>query len=80
LGGNEVLTEAQMSLIRRAATIEVELEGMEAKLSEGEQVNLDAYGRISGQLRRILETLGIGRVKRDRLPTLEQLIAQEAVR
>lgn len=41
-GGAENLSEAQSSLIRRVATIEIELEQLEGKLSKGEAVDLDA--------------------------------------
>jgi hypothetical protein len=61
IGGYELLSEAQVSLIRRCATLEIELEDMEGQLSKGEEVDLDLYGRIAGHLRRYLETLGIKR-------------------
>jgi hypothetical protein len=61
LGGAEAMSEAQLSLCRRAATIELELEMMEGKLSLGEAVDLDLYNRLSGNLRRILESIGIER-------------------
>lgn len=68
LGGPELLSEAQISLCRRAATLEVELERIEGQLSLGNDADLDAYNRHAGGLRRILETLGVERVKRDVTP------------
>jgi hypothetical protein len=65
LGGADLLSEAQFSLIRRAAAIECELERLDARLSLGEPVDLDSYGRCAGHLRRIFETLGIDRKQRD---------------
>src|SRR6516162_2722052 len=65
LGGRCILSEAQIALIKRASTLEVELERMEGKLSQGEQVDLDKYGRATGNLRRVLETLGLKREPRD---------------
>src|SRR5262249_48982516 len=63
LGGpDNGLSEAQLSLVRRCATIECELEAMEGRLSRGEAVDLDVYGRLAGHLRRAFETLGIHRV------------------
>ena len=56
-----MLSEAQFSLIRRASAIECELEVLEGRLSRGEQVDLDSYGRGASHLRRILETLGLER-------------------
>ena len=61
LGGRGMLSEAQFSLIRRASAIECELEVLEGRLSRGEQVDLDSYGRGASHLRRILETLGLER-------------------
>jgi hypothetical protein len=63
-GGVTTLTAAEASLIRRAATMSVELESLEAKFAEAGQAtdrDLDLYGRTSGNLRRILETLGVKR-------------------
>lgn len=75
LGGSSVLSEAQGSLIRRAATLEVELERREGQLAKGDEVDLDAYSRTAGHLRRILETLGIERRQRDVTPSLADLVA-----
>jgi hypothetical protein len=68
LGGIDVLSEAQFSLIKRAATIEVELELSEGRMSMGQEVDLDIFTRSAGHLRRILETLGIERQPRDVTP------------
>jgi len=65
LGGADQLSEAQVSLIKRAATIETELEQQEGKLSQGEQINLDCYTRSASHLRRLLETLGLERKAKD---------------
>jgi hypothetical protein len=60
LGGADRASEAQLSLIRRAAAITVQLEQMEARMSEGDlSVDLDLYNRLSGNLRRFFETLGV---------------------
>lgn len=61
LSGGVDLSQAQQSLIRRAAAIECELELMEGKLSLGQEVDLDLFTRSTSHLRRILETLGIER-------------------
>jgi hypothetical protein len=65
LGGADLLSEAQFSLIRRAAAIECELERLDARLSLGDPVDMDSYARVAGHLRRIFETLGLKRVARD---------------
>jgi hypothetical protein len=76
LGGRAVLSEAQLSLIRRASSIECELERLDARLSWGEEINLDEYGRAASHLRRLFETLGVERKPRDVTPTLNE-IAEE---
>jgi hypothetical protein len=63
--GPDLLSEAQLSLIRRAASIECELERLDAMLSAGAEVNLDAYGRAASHLRRLFEVLGLERKARD---------------
>jgi hypothetical protein len=60
-GGRDMISEAQFALCKRAAALECELELLEGRLSQGEQVDLDSYGRAASHLRRILETLGLER-------------------
>ena len=62
LGGLGALSAGKLSLCHRAATLQVELESAEGRLSLGETIDLDQYGRLAGHLRRILETIGIERV------------------
>ena len=63
LGGPDACSEAQLSLCRRIATTEVELERLEARMSEGDDsVDLDVYNRLAGNLRRMLESIGLRRV------------------
>ncbi|ESX68762.1 hypothetical protein NKJ87_06350 [Mesorhizobium sp. M0027] len=76
LGGAEALSQSQLSLIRRAATLSVQLEQMEGRLSEGLDADMDLFGRLAGHLRRILETLGIERKAKNVTPTLQQYRAQ----
>ena len=64
LGGRAAMTEAKISLIKRASAIELELEQAEGRLSMGVEIDLDQYVRAAGHLRRLLETLGIERVAR----------------
>jgi hypothetical protein len=65
LSGRSNMSEAQFALCKRAAGLECELEQMEGRMSLGEEVNLDSYGRAASHLRRILETLGLERKARD---------------
>ena len=67
LGGIEAASEAEKSIIRRAATLTIELERLEAKFSTGKALDtdLDMYQRCSNSLRRLLEAVGIQRRPRD---------------
>jgi hypothetical protein len=65
LGGGDALSEAQLSLVRRASAIECELEQMEGRLSMGEEVDLDIFTRATSHLRRLFEVLGVERRPRD---------------
>ncbi|MEJ0094213.1 MAG: hypothetical protein WDN46_12485 [Methylocella sp.] len=77
IGGAEGASEAMLSLCRRAATIEVTLEQLEASMSEGKDVDYDLYNRLSGNLRRILESIGLQRVAKDVTPDLKAYIASK---
>ncbi|APH74093.1 hypothetical protein BSQ44_24035 [Aquibium oceanicum] len=62
LGGVDALTEMQRSLVRRAATMQVELERAEEGFAKAGLANADAlkdYQTTVGQLRRVLETLDL---------------------
>ncbi len=63
LGGEEALSAAEISLCRRAAAIEVQLELLESRMSEGDMSpeTGDLHGRLSGHLRRLFEVLGVKR-------------------
>jgi hypothetical protein len=60
-GGEDFLSEGQKNQCRRAAALEVNLEQLEANMSEGQGVDLDVYNRLAGNLRRLFETLGLER-------------------
>jgi hypothetical protein len=71
LGGEDAISTAEHSLIRRAAAMTVELEHLELKfLQQGEATpnQLLLYGRTSNTLRRLLESLGLRRRPRDVTP------------
>jgi hypothetical protein len=78
LGGEERLSENQLSLCRRAATLETELEMLEGQLSLGKVADLDLYNRLSGNLRRILESLGLERRSRDVTSSLSTYLQAKA--
>jgi hypothetical protein len=67
LGGRSNMSEAQFALVKKAAALETETEQLEGRMSLGEEVDLNTYGRAASHLRRILETLGLERKARDAL-------------
>jgi hypothetical protein len=81
LGGQESTSEAERSIIRRAATLTVELERLELKFAragEATTADLDLYQRTSNSLRRLLESVGLQRRMKDVTPTLAEVLARHA--
>jgi len=81
LGGDGAISEAERSIVRRACTMTVELERLEAKFAtDGEATaqELDLYQRTAGNLRRLLESVGLERRARDVTPPLRDYIASRA--
>lgn len=66
-GGRDACTEAVRAILRCAAVQVVECERLEASFSEGDPSPhaLDLHTRMSGNLRRLLETVGLERVGKD---------------
>lgn len=74
LGGN--VTPTQMQLVRRAATLSVWCEAIEAKLAGGEDVSAEmpAYTTASNSLGRLLKEIGYRRELKDVTPSFDELI------
>ncbi len=73
LGGAENISSAELSLVRRAATIATELERRESEFAKAGEVrseDLETFARVSSQPRRLLETLGLKRRAKDVTPDL----------
>jgi hypothetical protein len=80
LGGEDNTSAAERSLIRRAAVLTTELERLEARFAsagEASERDLDLYIRAAGNLRRLLEAIGLQRRARDIGPTLGDLLRRE---
>jgi len=71
LGGPEEVSTAERILADKAATLTLQLQGLEARMEEGDTTHttLDLYGRGVGHLNRVLKTMGIKRRARDVTPT-----------
>ena len=64
LGGVDNASAAERSLVRRAAVLTTELERLEvrfAQAGEASAEDLDIYARVAGNLRRLLEAIGLQR-------------------
>jgi hypothetical protein len=71
LGGPKLLSEAQISIIRRASAIECELEAMEGRMSASQPIDVGQYARLTGVLCRLLELVGTRRLTKPVDPTGE---------
>ena len=80
LGGEDNTSVAERSLVRRAAVLTTELERLEAGFAtagEASLEQLDAYGRTAGNLRRLLESVGLQRRSRDVTPSLTDILRED---
>jgi hypothetical protein len=78
LGGEEATSAAERSIVRRAAVLTVELERLEARFALADAASpddLDLYQRTAGNLRRLLEAVGLRRRPRDVTPSLAEYLA-----
>jgi hypothetical protein len=75
MGGPQEVSEAERSIVRRAATLTVELERLELLFatSEATPEQIDLYSRASNTLRRHLESVGLKRVPKNVTPTIEDI-------
>jgi hypothetical protein len=72
LGGHDAVSAPERSIIRRIATLDVELESLEKRFalsSKGASAeDLDLYSRVSNSLDRKLQQIGFKRTLRDITP------------
>jgi hypothetical protein len=83
LGGEENTSEAERSIIRRAATLTVELERLELRFAlagEADVADLDQYQRTANSLRRLLEAVGIRRRPRTVTKLADYLMTGEVAK
>jgi hypothetical protein len=81
MGGSDNTSAAERSIVKRAAVITTELEMLEARFAQAEGMatatDLDLYQRMAGNLRRLLEAVGLQRRAKDVGPTLGELLRQD---
>jgi hypothetical protein len=81
LGGEDMITTPETLLIRRIAVFEAEMRLMEAKIAGDRQAKhdpdekyVDLYSRLVNAQRRLLESVGMKRVPRTIVPSLEEYV------
>jgi hypothetical protein len=82
LGGPEGTSAAEKAIIRRACVLITELEIMERKfaLNDGATADqLDIYARVAGNMRRLLEAVGLQRRSRNVTPSLAAYLASDGM-
>ena len=82
LGGDEAVSEAERSIIRRIATVTTELELLEKRFALSKKGGagvdeLDLYLRAANSLRRMLEAIGLQRRSKD-VTGLSEYLKQNA--
>ncbi|ESX22799.1 hypothetical protein [Mesorhizobium sp. LSJC264A00] len=80
LGGAQACSEAEKSIVRRVATLTIEMEKLEERFANAppdhiSHPDLDMYQRMANTLRRLLDTNGLQRRSRDITPTLDQYMS-----
>jgi hypothetical protein len=83
LGGDDAISEAERSIVRRAAVLTTELERMEVRFAtagEATAAELGVYVTTANALRRLLETVGLERRSRDVTPLVDAYLANVAKR
>ena len=74
LGGQDKLSEPSKILVRQAAALTVQVEGLQSKIVAGEDINLEQLTRLSNVLGRTLQRLGLKKPAAAKGPTLAQVL------
>ncbi len=77
LGGHDNTSEAERSIVRRAAVLTTQLERLEVRFAlagEASAEDIDLYARVSANLRRLLESVELKRRQRDVAPSLQEYL------
>ena len=77
-GGPSALSENQRQIIRRIGALGCWCEGQEAKMADGEEIDIDEFQRTSNSLRRLCESVGIERATRDESSAWDDYLARKA--
>jgi hypothetical protein len=77
-GGLDRCSESRLQLIRRFAAAACIAEQMEARLANGEEIDIAEHVVLSSTLVRLASRIGIDRVTRDVTPSLGDLLRETA--
>jgi hypothetical protein len=67
------LSESQRQIIRRIASLSVWCESQEAKMADGDEIDIDEFQRASNSLRRLCESIGLERRSKNITPPPDPL-------
>ncbi len=79
-GGPDALSEATRILIRQAASLTLEVEGLQSQIVAGEAVDLEQLTRLSNSVSCILHRLGLKKAGKSKLTIQEYLAARDATK
>jgi hypothetical protein len=77
-GGADRLSETRLQLVRRFAAASVLAEKIEARIVEGQEIDLAEHAQLSSSLVRLAQRIGIDRRARNVTPTLAEYLEQRA--
>lgn len=76
LGGTDMISAAELHLIRRAAALIVHAELLETRMANGGSLALDEHTKLANTLRRLLLSLGL-RPRPKPVETLDELVQRK---
>ena len=79
MGGPDRMSETKMQLARRFAALAVQAEQMEAKLANGEAIDIGEYSQLTSTLVRVVTRIGIKRIPKNITPSVADYIEAVAV-
>jgi hypothetical protein len=77
-GGFDACSESRKQLIRRFAAAAVLAERMEARLANGEEIDIAEHALLVSSMVRVARQIGVNRIPRNITPTLDQYLVSEA--
>jgi hypothetical protein len=72
--GGDQCSEARVQLIRRFAAASVLAEQLEARLANGEQIDISEHALLCSTLVRVARQIGVNRIARDITPSLGEYL------